>query len=428
MLRKLLKIPRYLFYYSYYTFIGHIRSLIRILNWIFIRTVVHNLIIIFAKISRQKGNREFDIGLGPEPMINNIYHKLALQNAGYSAETFVNQVYFITTEFDYRADLIFEKKSRFLQRYKNYHLLIRSFFKYRCVYLYFTGGPFDVGFPLKKYEPIYYKLAGIKVVMLPYGGDVNIMDYCPNLNFKHALDNDYPSFHLRRNINEKQVRLWTTNADHVVSGCDWVDYMYHWDTLTLAHFSIDLKRFNKYKDKIDLSTREFTKSKPLKILHAPNHKMTKGSSFFMEAVDELKKEGFPIELILMEGKSNDEVLEVMSQVDIVADQLIIGWYAMFSLESMAMGKPVICYLREDLIELYLFSGNLASKEEIPHINCKFNEVKEAIIDILNYETDLQSLGEKGLKFVEKYHSIEAIGKIFGEINSSMGIFTNKKYS
>ena len=42
------------------------------------------------------------------------------------------------------------------------------------------------------------------------------------------------------------------------------------------------------------------------------------------------------------------MLKEINNADLIVDQLIIGWYAMFAIESMALEKPVICYLREDL--------------------------------------------------------------------------------
>jgi len=50
--------------------------------------------------------KRVDVGLGPEPLVNNVYHKRALQRQGYTAETFVHTVYFTTSAFDVRADLI----------------------------------------------------------------------------------------------------------------------------------------------------------------------------------------------------------------------------------------------------------------------------------------------------------------------------------
>lgn len=41
-----------------------------------------------------------------------------------------------------------------------------------------------------------------------------------------------------------------------------------------------------------------------------------------------------VELITVQGKSNSELLALIDSCDIVADQLVIGWYAMFAIEGM----------------------------------------------------------------------------------------------
>ena len=80
----------------------------------------------------------------------------------------------------------------------------------------------------------------------------------------------------------------------------------------------------------------------------------------------MKDEGYDIDLRLLE-KSNDEVLKEINNADLIVDQLIIGWYAMFAIESMALEKPVICYLREDLLDFYS-QKDIRSCENLPLIN------------------------------------------------------------
>ena len=157
--------------------------------------------------------------------------------------------------------------------------------------------------------------------------------------------------------------MWSKYANHVIGGCDWVDYMHHWDTLMIAHFSIDIKKENNLK-KIPQKWK-----KKFRILHAPNHRNIKGSQFVIDAVTKLQKEGEEIELKLLEKVSNSKVLEEIERADLVIDQLIIGWYAMFTLESLSLGTPVICYLRKDLIDLYKDS-NLLKEDEPPIFSCK----------------------------------------------------------
>lgn len=379
------------------------------------------LLIVMAILSRFV-KKKVDIGLGPEPLINNVYHKKALELYGYSAETFVADVYYITEDFDIRADTkLFNGFPSWVRNALSvisyFYLSFLSMWRYKCMYIYFNGGPlgllaFSAPF-LKGLEPWLYKLANVKVVMLPYGGDVQDLTRTPNLLFRHFMTESYPTFRFRRQNTARQIDLWTKFADHVISGCDWVDYMYHWDTLMLAHFSIDVEQWTSP----GLSRGE---NQTMRILHAPNHRAIKGTDFFIRAVEELKADGFDIELILVERVPNEKIHELMASVDIIADQLIIGWYAMFAIEGMAMGKPVLCYIRDDLENLYTVAG-LIQPGEIPLVHCTPLTVKNAIRDLALHREKLAEIGKRSREFVLRHHSTRAVGKVFDGINRSLGI-------
>ncbi|MFX1492278.1 MAG: hypothetical protein ACFFBU_08440, partial [Promethearchaeota archaeon] len=170
----------------------------------------------------------------------------------------------------------------------------------------------------------------------------------------------------------------------------------------------------------DSDRSHHTGNKKLRILHAPNHRAIKGTQHFIDAVNELIEDGLNIELVLLEGVPNDEIKRVMASVDIVADQLIVGWYAMFALEAMALGKPVLCFLHEDLKYLYITSG-LVAADEIPIINCTPLTVKEIIRDLVLNRDKLFEIGNRSREYVIKHHSTQAVGKVFDEINRSIGV-------
>ena len=66
---------------------------------------------------------------------------------------------------------------------------------------------------------------------------------------------------------------------------------------------------------------------------------------------------------------------MMQEVDIVADQLIIGWYAMTAIEAMCQGIPVPGYIKPSLQELYEEAG-LLEIDELPLVNCDFKMLKK----------------------------------------------------
>ena len=365
-----------------------------------------------------------DIGLGPEPLINNIYHKKALEKYGYTVETFATHAYFITEQFDVRGNELFEYLKWFppLRKLCAYlFLFVFSMTRFKALYLYFNGGILGLAsIILWRVEPFLYKLANIKIVMMPYGSDIQDMTRSPNLLFKNAVAQDYPEHKLHRKKIALKIELWTKYADHIIGGCEWVDYLYHWDTLTLGHFSIDT---DLWKPSGKTEPLFSSGQRKLKILHAPNHRAIKGTRFFIKAVEKLIDDGFDVEFVILEKVTNDEVRKAMASADIVADQLIVGWYAMFAIEAMAMEKPVLCYLRDDIETLYVAAG-LVLKGEIPIIKCSVATVTDVIKEIALDHHNLMEIGKRSRDFVVKHHSLDAMGKVFDEINQRVGIVSS----
>lgn len=392
-----------------------------------VRGVVLCVMFLIALIGRFKRKR-VDIGLGPEPMINNVYHKRALERFGYTAETFVNTVYFITDEFDIRADRVLDGRLRLatalLQKYAYFlraiYVAWLQFTRYRCLYTYFQGGQLGHFHGLvAKAEPSLLRLARVKTVLMPYGGDVHELSRCPNLLFKHAMAVDYPGHRMRRQDIALRIDRWTQKSDHVISGCDWVDYMFHWDTLMLGHFSIDTDQWEPSPDRL------VNGQGPVRVLHAPNHRTIKGTEFFVRAIQELREEGVDVELVLVERVPNSEIKRLMSTIDIVADQLVVGWYAMFALEAMATGLPVLCYIREDLERLYVSAG-LLEANELPIVRCTPETVKDVLRDLVADRARRREIGDASRAFVERRHSLDAIGAVFDRINRAIGVCPSRE--
>ncbi len=85
-------------------------------------------------------------------------------------------------------------------------------------------------------------------------------------------------------------------------------------------------------------------ARPL-VVHAPSNREKKGTRFVIEACEQL-----PVELDIVEGVPHDVARERYARADIVVDQLNAGWHGVFALESMALGKPVVTYLKPDVVE------------------------------------------------------------------------------
>ena len=397
----------------------------RLLYWLYsnlFSLFVAPVLIVLSFISRFF-NKKYDIGIGPEPIVSHKYHKQALENSGYSVETFVISLSHISDQFDKLFINRFPVKSFAYYLTKTSHFyklkaLLYVLFHYKALYFYFHGGVigFLPGF-MWELEPLMYRLAGIKTVVMPYGSDIQEMSRSNNLLYKHYLSIDYPAHRFRRKLIEKKIDLWTTSANCIVSGVEWVDYMYYWDVLMLGHFAIDTDQISPDKKELASSS---TADKPFIVFHAPNHAYIKGTLHLERAINKLKKEDFNIELNMLQKVNNNEVLNAIKNADLVADQFIIGWYAMFAIEAMALGKPVLCYLRPDLVKLYEDSL-LVSQNEIPIVNCSVDTIYEQIKLLYNDRSLINEIGKKSREFVVSHHSLDAIGKQFSKINQSIGL-------
>ena len=379
--------------------------------YLFTDIVLFLPLLVLTVLSRL-ARRPIDIGLGPVPTINSKYHKKCLERFGYRCETFVYHTWYFTQDFD----VMFNRYvPRALGPYVSY---IFAIFRYRCIYTYFTGGPLGFTTLLARCEPFLFQLAGIKTMVMPFGSDVHELTRTSNKLMVHGYAMDYPGLRHSRTRTAALIDVWTRGADHIISGCDWVEYMYYWDTLMLAHFAIDVEAFRIVESSVPLLDEPCT---PLRLIHAPNHRNLKGTDHIIKAVKELQQEGLAIDLAIVEGISNAQIPARIQAADVVIDQLVLGWYAMFALEGMALGKPVVCHLRQDFVDLYTGAG-LLEPGELPLIDATVLTLKDTIRHLASLpRRELREIGLRSRAFVERHHSIQAVGEVFHKINQSIGI-------
>ena len=356
---------------------------------------------------------------GTIPMINMKYHSQAMRRLDYESSTVVAHIYPIHSREDYdvlTAELVDsvplakhlpELARKLIEPYVTFAWALRNF----DVFTIYSSGTILRRTPLRYRELQLLHGAGKKVVLLAYGADVQVMSRIHNLLYKHALCMDYPDFTRREAETLRDMEYCVANSDHVMSGVDWVDYMPRWDSLNAGHFAIDTAQWTPAPESAEREPHQ-----PVVIFHAPNHRELKGTRFLIAACEELKAEGEPIELRLVERVPNTEIRRQLAEADIVADQFIIGWYALFAIEAMAMGKPVLCYLRPDLVELYTlfsFAG------ECPLVNTPVLEIKERLRELVHDAPRRRELGLAGRRYVEDNHSLEAVGAMFDGIYGSV---------
>jgi len=139
---------------------------------------------------------------------------------------------------------------------------------------------------------------------------------------------------------------------------------------------------------------------PVTIVHAPSHRKKKGTELIISIVKELKRESYPVELSLIEGKPYDSLKDHYQKGDIFMDQLFIGAYGNFALEGMALKKPVCIFIKESLLPLY--------PEKLPVMNSNPGNLKQKLKELIEDVNLRKELGEKGRAYVEKHHDVKEV--------------------
>jgi glycosyltransferase involved in cell wall biosynthesis len=346
---------------------------------------------------------------GISPVISNKYWSEALRKRGYATASFAYGSCQILDQsyFDYTSQTLFPKLSRLsffplLEPYLCFFWALKNFDVFVL--------DFDLGFfrwtPFRFFELPLLRLAGRKIIAIPYGGDATDVRRCRDERSKAAIVKDYPELLALAEGVERRVRHYSRWASLIVCGGFMLDFLPRADFLTASFCAIDTDEWRNDREPTESSDG------PVKILHAPNHRNIKGTQFLIDACEELRREGLPVELIIKEGVHNSEIREAMRDADIVAAAFITGFYELFPIEGMSMGKPVLNYWRPDLKRIY---SERSFASECPIVDTPPEKIKENVRALAEDPALRLKLGEAGRRYVEKHHSYDAIGRTLDQL-------------
>lgn len=147
--------------------------------------------------------------------------------------------------------------------------------------------------------------------------------------------------------------------------------------------------------------------RPLRIGHAPSHRGVKGTELIIDAAGRLKQAGYDFEFVLVEGLSNAEAKEVYKTVDVLVDQLFAGWYGGLAVEAMALGKPVVAYIRQE--DLHFIPESM--RNDLPIFQAEPNTIVDVLKEILVLpRSQLLEKAKQSRAYVEKWHDPVSIAK------------------
>lgn len=348
---------------------------------------------------------------GGTPLISHRHWSRAMREAGFDSQTIVEGVFAIhkADEFDLKfADFAPHwLEPRIRTAVGGLLALVHVLRRARVLHISYDGFALSRS-ALWGLEAPLLKVAGIKIVMLPYGGDAYVYSRVMDPSLQHGLLASYPQLAVKERRIAQRLDYWNGQADVVLAG--WmIDGNARWDVTGHCLFCIDTKQWTARKA---YSARNGVDG-PVRIMHTPNHRGFKGTEFLLEAIRQLEDEGLEVELHLMEKVPNEEVRRRMSDADILAEQFIFTGYAFSGIEGMASGLPVLANLDHEaytrLFRRYAFLN------ECPILSSPPERLKENLRILVTNPALREELGRAGRAYVEKYHSYAAAQFLFGSI-------------
>ena len=335
---------------------------------------------------------------------------------GFRSESLVFTVYYTTNSFDINLKWLCELVHRRYPRWSAaFHALVLrlALARYDIFHMFCDRGllPPTRRFEINPHELQTIRRYGRRLYTYTYGADVriraatlalgryNVCAECPEPGRFCVCDG------IEGNGNIARIREYATA---MVTMGDMLAYVP--GSQNLSYWPIDVARFPE-------AVTDWRPGRPLRIAHAPNHAHFKGTHYLTSAIDRLRSEGWAIELVRIEGVPNPEVIALFKSCDIVADQFIAGFHGYTAFEAMALGKPVLCYLRDPSAVL--------DPDNCPIINVWPDTIYDVLKQCLRGEFDLAQFGRRSRSYVAHYHSLEAVAARLGRLYIETGSFPRR---
>ncbi len=133
------------------------------------------------------------------------------------------------------------------------------------------------------------------------------------------------------------------------------------------------------------------------VLHAPSNRARKGTEHVVAACAELD-----VELDVVEGLPHEQARERYRRADIVVDQLNAGWYGLFAIEAMAMGKPVLTFLHEEAVR----RTEEAFGVRVPLVPTTKETLADDLRPLVASTDERRRIGAESRAYVERMHDVD----------------------
>lgn len=371
-----------------------------IFQFIFFIALIPISLPLFPFIYSKKRNR---FVFGPDPILNNKHWALALRNEFDKSETWVYGYY---KSINCKSDFNVVYQIRF--NTQCIYIFFKSLFFFDIYVIPFSGG-FLSRSVFKRFESLILKVLNKKTICIPYGADFYQYSMVNDFKRRHTLIGFYNQLGINEESTKRNVFHWAKYADVIIPGY-LVEGLSRWDTLPYTPIVIDT---HNYPEKVSFNlSKGKNHETPIKIIHTPNHRIVKGTEYIIDVIKKLKQEGFFIDFILLEKIQNNKVREILTNSDILIDQLYSG-YALSAIEGLSSGCVVLSNITrsnyEDLMRTFSYLN------ECPIVSVDNFDLYKQLKLLLENPKLRKELAILSQKYANKYHSYNSFNILMKKV-------------
>jgi hypothetical protein len=151
----------------------------------------------------------------------------------------------------------------------------------------------------------------------------------------------------------------------------------------------------------------------IRIVHATNHPGIEGTRHIERAVGSLRAKGFAIELTVLRGVTQHEVLAALATADLSIGKMKMGYYANAQVESLAAGVPAITWVRPEFRTPEIEASGL--------ILTSLDELEATLEDLLRHPEKLAAKRAVARASAERLHDNAAIAGQLADIYRGLAL-------
>lgn len=251
--------------------------------------------------------------------------------------------------------------------------------------------------PLEYVDAFLNAAAGKKCIVEFWGSDVRV----PEIEFKRN-----PYFKITKGENDEVARrrmeLWAeaTKGHAIIADA--------WFTAMVEPF---FPHIHYVRQRIDVDALQpiypATDVRVPRVVHIPSHKGFKGTEIVRDVIQRLKDAGVEIDYQEISGVTHAQAMRLCQTADLVIDELRAGSHGVFTLEAMALGKPVLTYLMDWMVAWY--------PSDLPIINASPDTLEKVLFEWLQLPNERHERGKASRAYVEKYHTYKDVAQRLVEV-------------